>query len=173
MRVYQISTPKAPPCSCFSEVSTVHVQGKGITMMKDLQVNDQVLVQNKNRMPIYQAVYSFGHYNQQTPTEYLRIYTGNKEPLEISPGHLLYVQGKGHPVQAASIRVGDMLLQVSLDAATMPSIVTKINKVTRTGAYMPLTKDDLLWLMVSLPPLMFPSWSMLLQSLPNISPFLV
>lgn len=133
--------PTPAPCSCFSEVATVHVQGKGFTVMKELQVNDRVLVGNKNHQPIYQSVYSFGHYNQVTPTEYLRIYTGPTKPLEISPGHLLHVQGKDHPIRADSIQAGDMLLQVSPDAATPLSPVTKIDKVTRNGAYMPLTKD--------------------------------
>ena len=142
-RVFSLSiaTNSAPPASCFSEVTTVHVEGKGITMMKDLQVRDKVLVGNKNNRAIYQSVYSFGHINKLTPTEYLRLHTGHTSPLEISAAHLLYVQGKEHPVRADSIRTGDMLLQVFPDAPRSPVKVTKIDKVTRNGAYMPLTKD--------------------------------
>jgi Hint module len=127
--------PIAPTSTYVSEAATVHVQGKGITTMRDLHVSDKVLVQHKTNQSIYKSVNSVGHYNQLTPTEYLSIYSGQNKPLEISPGHLLYVQGKEHPTRADSMQARDILLRVSADASNTPTHVMKIERVIRNGAY--------------------------------------
>lgn len=132
---------------CFSGETTVQVQGKGTILMKDLQINDEVFVgndSNNNNKPIYQAVYGFGHYQEDRPNEYLQIHTSNSDnkPLEISAAHLLYVKGMHHPIRADTIQTGDVLIQKTVHSSTATSLpVTKIQKVTRNGAYMPLTKD--------------------------------
>ena len=131
-------------CTCFSGDTTVQVQGKGAVPMKELHVNDQVLVgKDSNNKPIYQPVYGFGHHETSTPKEFLQIHTSpsSGKPLELSAIHLLYVQGKKDPVRADSIEVGDVLVQTSVEDSTKVVKVTKVKKVVREGAYMPLTKD--------------------------------
>jgi len=111
--------------------------------MEDLEVNDHVLVGSKNNKPIYQPVYAFGHYNEEAITEYLRIHTtsSHEEPLEMSAAHLIYLSGSDHPVRADTIIPGDALLQKTSDAPTTIVRVTKVEKHSRNGAYMPLTKS--------------------------------
>jgi Hint module len=129
---------------CFSEATTVEVKDKGTTLMKELQINDQVLVgsdKNNNR-PIYEPIYGFGHHEKNTPHEYLQIHTAaQKEPLEMSAAHLLYVEGKEHPVRADSIQKGDILILQTLHSPATSVMVTKVTWVVRNGAYMPLTKS--------------------------------
>lgn len=133
----------APTCSCFSEVATAQVQDKGMVRMKDLQINDKVLVGTMSDQPIYQSVYSFGHQDRDSDHEYLRIHTRNhgSKPLELSATHLIHLYQQKDPVRADSIQIGDMLISQSTAALGEPVQVTKIEKVTRKGAYMPLTKD--------------------------------
>ena len=102
------------PCTCFSGDTTVQVQGKGALPMKELQVNDHVLVgKDSNNKPLYQPVYGFGHHETSTPQEFLQIHTSPNtgKPLELSAIHLLYVEGKKDPVRADAIEVGDVLMQ--------------------------------------------------------------
>jgi hypothetical protein len=112
-------------------------------MMKDLQVQDKVYIGNKGNQPQYQQVYAFGHLDASSPTEYLIIHTAQSgsNPLEISPAHLLYVNGKTDPVRADAIQPGDILSHKPVDAPAKAVAVTKVDRIIRKGAYMPLTKD--------------------------------
>ena len=130
--------------SCFSEDATVQVMDKGETAMKDLQVGDYVLTGSD----AYQTVYAFGHYHPSKEAEFLQFhFSGDKErndkerKLEMTGEHLVYVKGKKHPVRADSVRVGDSLQGMwSGDSKT----VQKIEKVSKTGLYAPLTVDGTL-----------------------------
>jgi len=124
-------------CFCFSGYSTVDVEGKGITLMKDLQVGDKVLAANGE----YQTVYSFMHHHKFKPSSYLQIYTDSplEGPLEISSEHMVFLDGKKNPVPASQIKVGDKLA-AQYDTAT----VSKIKNVMRDGLYAPVTADGTL-----------------------------
>lgn len=121
----------------------MQVLGKGTTLMDDLEVNDKVFVGSEDsNKSIYQGIYGFGHYNKNNLTEYLQIHTSpsSNEPLEISAAHLLYVEGKDHPVRADTIQRGDVLIQKGPHSSTTSVQVTKILEVRHKGAYMPLTR---------------------------------
>ena len=107
----------------------------------------------------YSRVYSFGHKADHQIVEYLQIYTTTddagdddstgknkkkKKPLEISAEHLVYVvkDGASHPnlVPARDVAVGDaVLITGSSTANQRHAKVQSIGKVTRRGAYAPIT----------------------------------
>ena len=113
--------------TCFSEVSSVHVFGKGSVDMKNLQVGDRIFTGET-----YQPVYAFAHRDTTTETDFVQIQMDQRNTLEATGGHLVYVDGKSGPVRVDSIEVGDVL---------QGAVVTKIGSVQRAGLYAPLTLD--------------------------------
>jgi len=117
------------------------VLGHGPTRMDALKIGDSVRTENG----CYSPVYSFGHYESNKMTEYLQIQVGGKiqkykpHPLEISMEHMLYkyiIQTKKkEAIPAGSIKVGDWIVA---DTGA-PIEVLSITKVSRRGAYSPLT----------------------------------
>ena len=134
-----LATPTPSPSFCFSEDSTVEVLGRGTTTMKHLHVGDRVLVGDSNA---YEIVYGFAHMDREGRAEFLTIKTKDhdKRPLEVTPDHLVSVNGKYLP--AKSIRIGDVL-QTEGEGNT-PAIVTKIKSGWKTGLYAPLTSSGTL-----------------------------
>jgi len=119
---------------CFSEKATVQTLDKGVIPMKQLEVGDAVLTGKHHDR--YEPVYGFGHRDPSKPAEFLKISTSkNTAPLEITGNHMVFVEGKDHPVRADSIKEGDSL---KADDESFVS-VEKIRKVTRKGLYAPLT----------------------------------
>mmetsp|Transcript_2264 Transcript_2264/g.5289 ORF Transcript_2264/g.5289 Transcript_2264/m.5289 type:complete len:182 (-) Transcript_2264:9-554(-) len=120
---------------CFSGRSQVEVQGRGQVDMKDLKIGDLVLVENNK----FEPVYSFGHINHSTETEYLQIFTqSSRHPLEMSSDHMVFVEGR-RSVPASSVQVGDKLI-VGTDSHTLTKVVT-IKEIVRRGMYAPFTKS--------------------------------
>ena len=117
---------------CFSPVSTVQVEGQGLVAMKDLQVGDSVLTGSGS----YSKVYTFGHIEEEIETEFLQIRTANKQVLEITGEHLVFLSDKGNPIRADRVKVGDML-----HGSDTPSKVVKIRSISRKGLYAPLTLE--------------------------------
>jgi Hint module len=130
---------------CFSAATTVQVKDKGTILMDHLQIHDQVFVgiNPNNQRPIYQSVYAFGHLEKDMPHEYLQIYTSptiTGKPLEMSAAHLIYLEGAQDPVRADSLQVGASLIHPTTSQGKKSIVrVSKITKVIRKGAYMPLT----------------------------------
>ena len=131
--------------SCFSGETFIEVLNKGMVSMKHLSVGDKVFTGNNEfGTPLYQPVYSFGHLELDVPTEYIRIFhtkTGKKEPpIELSPSHLIFVAGAKDPIRADIVTTGDALVRVGAEAV----LVTKVDKVLRKGAYLPLTPSGMI-----------------------------
>jgi hypothetical protein len=83
-------------------------------------------------------VYAFAVREPEQETEFLQIFTNQKQhaPLEITPLHLVYKEGHAHPVQASTIKPGDVLYGENDARLT----VQNVKSVVRTdGAYAPLT----------------------------------
>jgi len=129
---------------CFSGESNVNVKGKGQVFMRNVRVGDQVLTGSGN----YQMVYAHGHRDETSSVEYLQIQTtllknqkgeGEKEnhAIELTEDHMIFVQGKNHPVPASHVKVGDSV-RASRDGYAK---VNKVDKVFRNGYYNPLTAD--------------------------------
>lgn len=120
--------------TCFSAPSATPVLDVGPVAMKDLRVGDKVAVASGK----YEPVYAFAVREPEQETQFLQIFTNQKEhaPLEITPLHLVYKEGHAHPVQASTIKAGDVLY--GEDDARLT--VQKVKSVFRTdGAYAPLT----------------------------------
>jgi len=115
------------PPTCFSEISTVQVENLGSVTMKKLQLGARVLTQSGT----YEPVYAFGHKNPTKTAEFLQLQTAASS-LEMTGGHLVFLEGKTNPVRADSIKVGDVLQGENAK-------VTKIGSVQRDGVYSPLT----------------------------------
>jgi hypothetical protein len=119
-----------PEGFCFSEANTVDVIKKGVISIKDLQIGDFVMAFDGT----YDRVYSFGHYQPNSKTEYYQIHLqGRRQPLEISKDHLLFVENKAIP--ASHVTVGDMVNLGTGESAK----VKEIHIVLRSGAYAPFT----------------------------------
>ena len=128
---------------CFSGDTTVAVLGKGPVMMKDLKVQDKVYSgSNSAGTPIYQEVYSFGHWQDNKRQEYIQMYHSKASvPLELSPTHIIFVvEDILVPTRADRVHVGDLLL-LDNDGVQEAVIVTNIDRVNKKGAYLPLTRD--------------------------------
>jgi Hint module len=143
--------------TCFSGETTVHVANVLAPVpLKTLKVGTLVLT-NSPKDP-YQPVYMFAHIDAKANTNYLQIFTADPSingvnhdfnasrfgtPLEITDDHLVYVEGKKHPVPAGTVQVGDHLLRRPLeeegDYETATALVTEIRRVVRRGLYAPLT----------------------------------
>lgn len=128
----------APPIQdelgiCFSGESMVQVKNKGAVPMADLVLGDMVQVEKHK----YEPIYSFGHKNGKSSAEFLRIATkGFRTPLEISPNHMVTIEGGRH-VPASLLKRGDRLVS-SQDELV---VVTKITTVIRQGVFAPFTRS--------------------------------
>lgn len=117
---------------CFSSESTVIVKAIGATFVRDLRIGDMVLSDDEGT---YSKFYSKGHFNEEQPLAYLRIFNEvTKKPLEVSPGHMVFKASSNLPVPASSIKVGDFVKTIE-----GPSKVTAIKKILRTGLFNPMT----------------------------------
>jgi len=120
---------------CFSGENTVEVEGRGSISMKDLKIGDNV----RSEGGAFEKVYSFGHYDAKTPTDFLQIKSaGLKNPLEISANHMVFVQDGAaqKSVPAATLKVGDSLI---IAANGNASKIGSIKKIQGRGAYAPFT----------------------------------
>ncbi|CAB9501652.1 expressed unknown protein [Seminavis robusta] len=134
---------------CFSESTKVHVQNKGFTLMKDLQIGDNVLTGGGFG---YQPVYSFGHRLEQDSLglDFYQIYTqgsgdSDSPVVEMTGNHLIFIKdndgNKERAVRADQVQVGDVLVSTTKKMDQQYAV----SKVTTTsipkGLYMPLTPD--------------------------------
>lgn len=120
-----LSRVSAPPLLCFSGQNTVVVKGKGTISMANLKLDDYVLANHNS----YSKVVSFGHYLPDGVGEYLQIQTQSSQ-IEISPFHLLSVNGSLHP--ALHVKVGDVLGH---------DRVVSMTTVSSRGIYAPITES--------------------------------
>jgi len=140
---------------CFSGQTQVTTEQQGIIPMSKLQVGDKVLSSSSSSeggKPIYDTVYSFGHYQPNVVGQYLKLsfekktQDNNIPPLEITPDHLVFVPSsankKNKAIPASQIKVGDQIIFIGSnnnhnnnDAIR----VTKIESTTSRGAYSPFT----------------------------------
>jgi len=127
---------------CFSPMSTVIEQTKGKMLVKDLKFGDSVLAANQ----VFQPFVLDQHSHPSTPTEFIQVHTKLSDndpktsPIELTPGHLIFIEGKDMPIQASEVELGDSLVGTS-----GPTKVTNITKVMRDGIFTPLTGDATLY----------------------------
>lgn len=114
-----------PPSFCFSGRSQVHVKDKGSIFMKDLQLQDHIMVDDG----IFEPVYGFAHMDTNVNVHYLQLVTASST-LEISRNHLVFVVDNNEYSPASLVKVGDRL---------STGLVTSVKTIVAQGAYAPLT----------------------------------
>lgn len=153
-----------PPSSggdlCFSASDTVQVLDQHDPVaMKDLKVGDYV---KTGKSDAYQKVYGFGHRHETKRGEFVQLfYTLNtasnenspllrpRPPLELSPKHLVFVrtataeegktsESRYHPVRADAVKLLDEIVHQETKQSL---VITRIERVYKSGLYMPLTPD--------------------------------
>lgn len=130
--------------NCFSSAPAVRTMDRGDISMKDLKVGDKVLTDPKDNTK-YQSIYAFAHRVTDTDveTDFLQLETraSDKQVLEITVDHLLYVQGHANPIRAGTIQVGDQLVYNDGNDKPVFVPVTNITRIQRQGIFAPLTLD--------------------------------
>eukprot|EP00578_Thalassiosira_sp_NH16_P002173 CAMPEP_0181137312 /NCGR_PEP_ID=MMETSP1071-20121207/33642_1 /TAXON_ID=35127 /ORGANISM="Thalassiosira sp., Strain NH16" /LENGTH=485 /DNA_ID=CAMNT_0023224065 /DNA_START=114 /DNA_END=1572 /DNA_ORIENTATION=- len=127
---------------CFSPMSTVIEQTKGKMLVKDLKFGDSVLAANQVFQPIVVDIHS----HPSKHTEFIQVHTKLSDndpktsPIELTSGHLIFIQGKDMPIPASEVELGD-----SLFGTSGPTKVTNITTVMRDGIFTPLTGDATLY----------------------------
>mmetsp|Transcript_26075 Transcript_26075/g.60544 ORF Transcript_26075/g.60544 Transcript_26075/m.60544 type:complete len:571 (-) Transcript_26075:218-1930(-) len=119
---------------CFSGSSTVETP-EGTIRMDELKLGDKVLSDNNQ----FETVYGFGHNDKDITGSFLQIATDSKHMIELSPDHMVFVDGD-RAIPASSVKVGDklMLFDGVLDS------VKAIKTVVRQGAFAPFTNSGIL-----------------------------
>jgi len=115
---------------CFSGDATVEVEYKGIVAMKDLKLNDRIMVNHDGK---FEPIYGFGHGGSSSNNNNNAIKMLKIMPLglEISDTHMIFTNRKGF-IPASMIKIGDEL--------TNDVIVTGIQNITTSaGVYAPFT----------------------------------
>jgi len=119
---------------CLSPDATALVETKGQVCIKDVAVGDKVMTASGK----YKSVFTISHFHHDRVTSFLSVQTEMKEkPLELTPLHMLFLQGEQNPVPAQDVKIGD-LVQTLYHG---PQKVTNITVVTRNGFYNPVTMD--------------------------------
>jgi hypothetical protein len=121
---------KKPTGICFPGDARCQIEGGREVLMRDIKLGDKILVQGGK----YEPVYSFGHRDEWTQTQYLNIAT-TARTLVISKDHMVFQEG-GCSVPASKVKVGDRL-ELSEDGEL--ATVTGIHVVSKQGAYAPFT----------------------------------
>jgi hypothetical protein len=118
-------------------MNTIHVQGKGMIQMKDLQIGDFVDDGNDS----FSRVYSFSHLDKKTEASYLQIFAaGLENPLEISPDHYLFVTKNEFQSAPTTTAARARVVQVG-DVLESGHAVTEIETIQRHGMYAPVTES--------------------------------
>ena len=82
-----------------------------MTPVKDLVIGDMVL---SDKRGIYTKYYLKGHHHEDIKTEFIRLYPVDilTNPIQLSPGHMIYKAAYNLPISASSIKIGDVLTTV-------------------------------------------------------------
>eukprot|EP00547_Thalassionema_nitzschioides_P006122 CAMPEP_0194214290 /NCGR_PEP_ID=MMETSP0156-20130528/15472_1 /TAXON_ID=33649 /ORGANISM="Thalassionema nitzschioides, Strain L26-B" /LENGTH=475 /DNA_ID=CAMNT_0038942519 /DNA_START=159 /DNA_END=1583 /DNA_ORIENTATION=- len=116
---------------CFSRDSTIEKENGEVSTMEDLKLGDRILVSHgTNGTPKYEPVYSFAHYHETKEANFVVLLPSK---LELTPHHLIFIEGQNQPIPAALVRVGDVL--------EGGSKVQKVRHVIRQGMYAPFTQS--------------------------------
>jgi len=101
--------------------------------MDAIKVGDKVLTGSGE----FQVVYTVDHHDRNKSTKFVQIaYGSERDILEVTPKHMIFLAGKEQPVASGTVSVGD---RVSTPEGYQ--VVTNIALVMRKGVFNPLTAD--------------------------------
>ena len=125
----------SPQPGCFSSFNTVEVEGKGFVSMDSLRIGDSV----RSNKDSFSTVYGFLHLDRKVQATFYRIQVGHGSTLELTGSHLVHIYDTSaqHAVQAADVKVGDILQTTR--GSHNASVVHGVKVVHRQGLFAPLT----------------------------------
>jgi len=121
--------PTAPTGFCFSGLTYVEMEDKRKKLMRDVRIGDKVLAANNK----YERVYVFGHRDPKAEALFLQF---SPSSLELTPDHMVFVDGYRDPVPASLVKVGDRFKD--------GQVVEKITHIMREGVYAPFTPSGMI-----------------------------
>jgi len=126
--------PPTTDSSCLSPDAIVIAEGKGRVSIKDVAIGDKVMTASGN----YKTIFTISHSHPDKLTNFLRIHTNMKDenPIELTPLHMLFLEGERYPVAAKNVKIGDFVQTLS-----GPREITDITVTTKKGFYNPVTTD--------------------------------
>lgn len=127
-------------CGCFSSQAMVDVMERGMVPIHEVKVGDYI---KSRKDGTYSRVFGF-HRNNSVKTFFHRIHMANASFLEVTPRHMVFLNGKQAPIPASQVKVGDFLQQLDSMGAERNLQVTKIDSILRQGFYAPITEDGTL-----------------------------
>lgn len=118
--------------SCFPSDATVELEDGSSKAMRLVRIGDRVKVAHPNK---FSEVFFFSHKHESKTSDFVRIETSlDGVGLSVSPGHLVYVNGKLE--RASAVGVGDVI-SVAHDARS--ATVTAVSRVRGLGLHNPHT----------------------------------
>lgn len=113
---------------------------QGVRRIDSLQVGDKVLVGHGNNggNKKYSEIFSFSHRDPYAVANFVRIVAASGATLEISPGHLLYVDGRLVP--AGTAKVGDIINTINtIHINGVGERIVEVDTKWGVGLYAPHT----------------------------------
>lgn len=119
--------------ACFPTHATVELENGSVKTMAEVKIGDRVKVAHPDQ---FSDVFFFSHRHPHVASKVVHIKTSvDGAELQLSPGHLLYVNGESAP--ASSVRVGDVV-SISHGHRSVAS-VTAVKSVLTKGLFNPHT----------------------------------
>lgn len=120
----------------------VRASNGNMLKMKDVQVGDSVLTMNSFGMPVYSEVTMIMHRNKDVVVDdYLQITTSGGEEITLSSYHLIFISTT-ESIFSKDVKLGQTIYTYNSQSNQfVEATVSKIEKVTKTGAYAPLTNE--------------------------------
>ena len=127
---------------CFSGRSTVQTSDGKIVSLSNIQIGQEVLVFNGNKL-IFERIYDVIHHEKKKYYPFIQLIVLNDQlnsthAIEISSKHLIFKYGKTEAVFASEIQIGDYL-QLVIQSNIFPGKVIQVNEILSQGFSAPLT----------------------------------
>ncbi len=126
---------------CYASNSKVYLQDMTVKMAADVSVGDSLLVSAECGTLKFSEVVIINHKSPDAPTEFCQIfYDLEKEPLKITPKHIVMVNGSAQ--YAGDVKIGDTLLVLHKTHTCLEQrLVQRVEKITLRGFHAPITMD--------------------------------
>ena len=131
--------------SCFPSTATVRLDSGRVVRMRDVRISDRVVSVDSQGRVCLSPLYLWGHLDPDSETDFLCIRHSGGE-LRVSENHLVFLdpgegEGRGEPVPAGRVRVGERLRFVCGSEVQSVEIL-EVSSVRDVGVYSPFTLNS-------------------------------
>ena len=130
--------------ACFPSTATVLLDSGRVVCMRDVRISDRVVSVDSRGRVCFSPLYLWGHLDPDSETDFLCIRHSGGE-LRVSENHLVFLdrgQGRGEPVPAGRVRVGERLQFVCGSGVVRSVEVLGLSSVRDVGVYSPFTLNS-------------------------------